>query len=242
MKKVKWVDKDVFFKLLSGESINPSINNLRGCFQSVYPIKLDGENNGSEGFPFIQSKVYPRATISRTGDADTTIYYIERHFFSKGSGLFALITYDSSIIQQRVEAAFRFLGDEGIGTDRNVGNGKFIPHFGATFNFPELSDAKYAINLGMYCPSDEEEFANLTADNAIGYELTKRGGWLSEPYNTWRKKSIYMFREGGCFHFGGNQSNVHVRGCMVDLRPASVKPDLQHPVWRVGMSLFVSCK
>jgi CRISPR type III-A-associated RAMP protein Csm4 len=242
LKKVRWIDKEVFFKMLSGDKVSPTAHNLRGNYQSVHPIRKENADSDKEGIPFVQSKVFPRANVSRFGEKDTVIYHIERHFFSDEAGLYALIKYDSPDMKQRVEAAFRFLGDEGVGTDRNVGNGKFIPHFDEQFEYPEITGASYRINLGLYCPANEDELATLTGDNLIGYELTKRGGWLSEPFNTWRKKSVYMFREGGCFHFGNEQSTLQVKGRMLDLRPDAVHPPMEHPVWRSGISLFFPCK
>jgi CRISPR type III-A-associated RAMP protein Csm4 len=242
MKKVKWVDKDVFSTLTSGLEPNTTIENIRGDFLSSHAIRGNSDHDGKELPPFIQGKVFPRSRVSRFGEENTVIFYIERFFFNEGSGLYGIVFYESETVRERVETGLRFLADEGIGTDRNVGHGKFKPFFGESIEFREIPDGEYCINLGLYCPKDSFELENLINDRYAGYELTRRGGWLSEPFNTWRKKSIYMFKEGSCFFRGKGKEQFNTMGHMVDLRPSSTVSPLQHPVWRSGISLFVPCK
>lgn len=57
--------------------------------------------------------------MSRNGEEDAKPFYMERIFFKDYSGLYFIVHGDTSII----ENALDLLQTEGIGTDRNVGNG-----------------------------------------------------------------------------------------------------------------------
>lgn len=236
-KKVAYVDWTLFQKMLSGESTQSSVP--AGVFCST--------NKDVFAEPIIQGQVVPRATVSRTGKEDTVIFYMERYYFrSDKTGLYCLIHYEDNNLRPKVEAAIRMLGKEGIGTDRNIGNGKFRPEFTdevPTIDIKSAKEPQHAVNLGLFCPESYHEFQNMidVHDPLVSYDLIRRSGWLSEPYQTWRKRAVYMFKEGSVFRLPANIQNSQtlVKGRMVDLRPQQVQPPITHPVWRCGRTLFV---
>ncbi len=231
IKKAAWVDTVIF---------QDSLNDL--------PINYHGNNNFSDSFwssnplpekAFITSQVMPRVTVPRENGEDTTIFYIERFYFEKDAGLYFLAQFDKIEQQQRLEAALRLLGDEGFGTDRNIGHGKFTfeKKEATLFNFNFTRKKGLAVSLGLYCPLSKEETQTMLSKKAVGYDLVKRGGWLSEPYQSWRKKSVYMFREGSVLGIS-NPNSVFALGENVDVNPKTVP--VPHPVWRCGKTIFLS--
>jgi CRISPR-associated protein Csm4 len=233
LKKVNWIDWDIFHQTVQGISMLALDKQVNGSFRSLQTL--------SEG-PIISSNIIPRVRVSRAGKEDTSIFYMERHYFGTGSGLYALVQYHHPEAEYRVRTAFRFLGEEGIGTDRNIGNGKFVPIFGQSIvtNIPKTADM--GINLGLYCPQSQEELSGMINHQDTGYDIIKRGGWLSEPYNTWRKKHVYMFKEGSAFYLGPTtviDPLLPVKGKLTDLKPITVSDPLTHPVWRSGRTLFI---
>jgi len=232
IKKAAFVDQTIFESLLTGGDTVPYIReeNFRGAFWAAKHI---------QEITFLTSSVVPRASISRDGKEDTRIFYIERHYFSDNAGLFFLCRFENDEVRSKFEATLRFLGEEGIGTDRNVGHGKFEIASIESFRFGIVPNRNLAINLGLYCPSDKQELEEALSGDHYGYDILKRGGWLSEPYNTWRKRSVFMFKEGSCFHTG-QQEATFVLGKTVDLKPTEVQPPITHPVWRCGRTLFLS--
>jgi len=245
LKKAVYVDWYLFPKILQ-ESKLSSVN-LSNRLGSYFWI-------GDDGVPLetlqniVRSQIVPRATVSRSGTEDTVIYYVERHYFQPNqSGLYFLIYYEDEDkqLRERIEKAIYFLGQEGIGTDRNVGNGKFKPEFCEPPEM-QIDDSRqgYAVNLGLYHPSSFGELQHMLHDNRttsqISYELIRRSGWLSEPYQTWRKRAVYMFSEGSVFkRLSDSDNKVITMGSNVDVKPQHVHPPIPHPVWRFGRTIFI---
>ena len=243
LKKISWIDWKTFQSLTEGKSTAPKAENLLGKFQSVENINPKVTDKISN--KFLVSQVVPRTAISRTGKEDTTIFYIERFYFKPHAGLYMLAGFNNDDERKKLLFAPRLLGEEGIGTDRNIGHGKFTIETGDEFEIPELKDATHGINLGLYCPSDNDELQQMLNDEHTGYDFIQRGGWLSEPYNNWRKRSIYMFKEGSCFKLPPQQKPVDrllVYGKTHDVKPLEVHPAISHNVWRSGKSIFYPIK
>ena len=239
LKKVQWVDIPIFEALACSVPKQYSNTYFDKGYQTVKELPRD--ELGKLIDP-ISNKVMPRAAISRNGADDTVIYYIERYYFHVQAGLYAIVKFENDEVKSRVVAALRLLADEGIGTDRNIGHGKFNFSMGnLPFNFPEHS--VYGINVGMYCPTEKVEWANFSESDIndearAGFTLVRRGGWMSEPYNTWRKRSVYMAQPGGVFKTEG----ISVAGKVVNVEPNAEGIDVGHKVWRNGRSIFLPCK
>jgi len=79
----------------------------------------------------------------------------------------------------------------------------------------------------------------ILSDDKISYQLIKRGGWITtEPYTTYRKKSVYMFAEGGIFKLNSDK-NIETLGKTVNLKPEAEFLKIQHNIYRVGKSIFL---
>jgi len=134
------------------------------------------------------------------------------------------------------------LKHEGIGTDRNIGNGFFeVSTDEIEINLPE---SEYYSNLSMFCPESESQLMEMLSDDNVAYDFTKRGGWITNPpHNTIRKNTIHMFTPASVFKLSENQQNLTIRGKIVDLKPdLQFEPKIEHPVWRNGKSLFIPVK
>jgi CRISPR-associated protein Csm4 len=189
-----------------------------------------------------KSDVQQRVAIPLEGDLnedgkgkESRPFYIDRIYFEDGCGLFFLVQFHDERLKDQILQCLKILGENGIGTDRTVGNG--------LFEF-ELLDTPIIINvnsaqnkympLGLYLPT-ESEIKETNLDNSA-WSLFKRGGYMGgsndEDKMHLRKKSIYMFGEGSVF-----ESNIELKGKYIDLRPDWDTPI--HPVWRCGMPLML---
>lgn len=230
IKKAEWVDEVILKQMLSGiDPTEKGNDNFSNTFWSSKPIQNE---------KFIDSTVVPRVMVPRNND-DTKIYYIEKYFFKQGSGLYFLASFENSNHKNQFEAALKLLADEGIGTDRNVGHGKFT--FEVTdFVFPDINASFGLIySLGLFIPQDQEEMNFLIDHPRKGYDLVKRSGWLSEPYLTWRKKQVYMFSEGSVFK-SPREGMFITKGKTVDLKPEASHIQIDHPVLRCGKTIFLN--
>jgi CRISPR-associated protein Csm4 len=191
---------------------------------------------------FIRVDADPHASIPRDSQGNqTTPYTFERLHFAKGCGFYFLFEGTDAMFNS-INTAFDLLQDEGLGTDRNLGNGQFtyevkegkdVEAFQNLFTV----DSDYRTNLSLFMPNDGNELNDMLngEDKNVGYELVKRGGWLTtEPNITLHKKAVFMFAEGSVF-----KTNKAITGLTTN-----VKPDfaVTHPVWRVGRSFFVPIK
>lgn len=237
-KKIAYLGQVYFEDLITHRqrTLDPAHLSADGRFISDHP---DVQALGA-GWHLLRSEVQQRVSIPLDHAEDPTPYYVDRLFFRKGAGLwFAFVPTDptDAEIGTWVRAALRLLGDEGIGTDRSVGNGQFDfdPATDAgTLTLHTPDQPTHQLLLSLWCPRRAELSEEFLL--ASSYGLLKRGGYLASPENpahlTYRKKSVYMFNEGSVFPHGPILS-----GKIENLKPDA--PEVTQPVWRDGLALTI---
>jgi CRISPR-associated protein Csm4 len=231
VKKVSWLDKNYFEKVLNGETLfkdGVDVDNIKGDF-------LTADKDFDE--KFIKSQVFPRVTVSRDASEDAVPFYMDRVFFKDYSGLYFIAEGNVALIRK----ALNLLQSEGIGTDRNVGNGFFeYERTEVELNLPDETD--FALALSNYIPSNKKELANLIDNENVAYDFVRRGGWITTPpHNTIRKNAVYAFSASSVFK--KEISGVCELGKIVDLSPTlDFEPKVNHPIWRCGKALFIPIK
>lgn len=187
--------------------------------------------------PVFATDVQQRVTIPANYTEDPLPYYVDRLYFSQSAGLwFAFEPTDGdATIYADVLAALKCLGDNGIGTDRSVGNGQFeVIEAELTLNVADVPT--HDLLLSLWCPQQAEIDAHFLAQSAYG--LVKRGGYMASPdrpeHLTYRKKSIYMFTEGSIFPHRADKSLI---GKVADLKPDA--PEVIQHVWRDGLAFTI---
>lgn len=168
-------------------------------------------------------------------------FYIDKIHFPKESGLYFIIQFHDEKYKAIIQQYLMILGEEGIGKHKNVGSGSFDFEGFEPFSLDIPSDTEHFISLSLYCPETEEDLPKL---DESAYEIIKRGGWIATPsdetHQSLRKRSVYMFKEGGVFRFS-NKTSVMVKGQLHDLKPVK-RPDVAHSIWRDGRGLFIGLK
>lgn len=231
VKKVSWLDKTYFEKIINGEQLfanEGDVDNVKGDFLT---------NNSMFDEKFIFSQVFPRVTVSRNGSEDAKPFYMDRIFFKDYSGLYFIAEGDTS----KIEPALNLLQTEGIGTDRNVGNGYF-EYEDESLELELPDNANYSLTLSSYIPESKEQLTELLNGDNIAYDFARRGGWITTPpYNTIRKNVIYAFTAASVF--AKQTSDVYTMGEIVNLRPKlGLESEVKHPIWRCGKALFIPIK
>lgn len=231
VKKVAWLDAKYFSKALRGEQLfdEQTIQNLNnGVYLTDETIDKD----------FITSQVSPRVTVSRDGQEDAKPFYMDRIMFKDYSGLFFVVDGDTTLLDK----AIALLQSEGIGTDRNVGNGYFeYETKEVEITMPEESDC--SITLSSYIPESKEQLSEMLGSEKIAYDFQRRGGWITTPpHNTLRKKYVYAFTAGSVF--ASKCNGIEQKGLVgVDLKPTiNWSQKVGHPIWRCGRALFLPIK
>lgn len=225
VKKVKWIEKSLFEDVIKGNNISLK-SSLQGDYLSVHKVDSD----------FMYKQVSERVTIPRDRSSeDSRPFYMERIYFSDG-GLYFLAHGDHL---DRIDSALKLLQYEGIGTDRNVGNG-FFEFTSSDISLEGIRNTEYSMALGLYCPENKEQLQN-ELDAKSAYELVKRGGYITkEGYQTLEKCSIYMMTEGSILK---TNKPIHGKAC-IDLTPKDLPDDMRpnHPIYRCGRTIFIPVK
>lgn len=230
IRKVKWLDLDYFQKVLNGTTLFESEEDLKSIHKHYLTCQRIQDD-------FIKSEIMPRVNVSRAGNEEARPFYLDRLFFRDNSGLFFIACGDTSLL----DVALDVLSTEGIGTDRNVGNG-FFEYDVSEIELSLPTNTNLALSLSTFIPSSKEELDTLLEGSRVAYELIRRGGWITtNPYNSYRKNAIYAFDTASVF--SASLSTIEVRGAIVDLSPKKdFEPTLTHPIWRCGKSIFIPLK
>ncbi len=185
----------------------------------------------------VQSRVYQACDKGSESDRIQP-YFVERVYLQPSVHFFFLVQTKDEKVKKIFDESFNVLSQQGIGSDKNVGNGKFsivkcgepLPmEFQGIFG---LKNGGCIMNLSLYNPSEEE------IDMVRGgmYQLVKRGGWITTPpFHTLRKRSVIMIREGSCFKL--NDKGLP-EGRVLNISP-SWNAEIRPIVFRSGKSLFI---
>lgn len=238
VKKVQWIDSNLYSSVLSGESLfdgtDSYIPYIQGNYLTTYELPED--NNGSK--EFVRSEVSQRVTLmSRTGEEDAKPFYVDKILFRYDAGLYFIVEGDTSLL----EKALHLLSLEGIGTDRNVGYG-FFEYTADSLSIDLPKEANHQLSLSLLIPESKEQLEMLLNSECVAYDFVRRGGWITTyPYMTLRKNAIYGFVPGSVFRKDEGESAT-VIGKIVDLKPETVDVEITHHVWRNGKAIMLPIK
>ena len=238
VKKVQWIDSNLYSSVLSGESLFDGTDSYIPYIQESYltTCELPEDINGSKDF--VRSEVSQRVTlISRTGEEDAKPFYVDKILFRYDAGLYFIVEGDTSLL----EKALHLLSLEGIGTDRNVGYG-FFEYTADSLSIDLPKEANHQLSLSLLIPESKEQLEMLLNSECVAYDFVRRGGWITTyPYMTLRKNAIYGFVPGSVFRKDEGESAT-VIGKIVDLKPETVDVEITHHVWRNGKAIMLPIK
>jgi CRISPR-associated protein Csm4 len=236
LKNIEWIDLQLYSKhLADAKGLEVQLEWLQETcksYMSVHPLKS-----------FLKSQLEPKVRISRVGE-DSEPYYLERLFFQQGSGLYVI--FKGSATDFEVFCKWmKLLGQEGIGTDRSIGNGLFTiqreENASVLAAFRSIFEVKsdHSVNLSLYLPKSSLDLEAQLDSAHAGYTLLKRGGWITtEGMNTLRKRGSYFFAEGSVFKLNAAQTH-YCMGNTINLAPEVVQT---RKIWRMGKALFAPIK
>ncbi len=231
LKKIQWLDLSVFTThTQTQKGFEWTGSHLKGDYLSINDINPH----------FIVRNVEPKVTVPRDiGDAMP--FYVEQVRFLEGSGLYFLFEGTAADFDT-VTAALDVLQYEGFGSDRSTGHGLFeyevaddISVFENLFNTKTAS--VYSTNLSLLLPQTSGDIQDWLPDNdpKVGYELVRRGGWITdEARNSYQKQSVMMFVEGSILHTAQKST-----GTAIDVKPKRDEFNTFHPIYRIGKSLNI---
>lgn len=224
LKKIKFIECSLWQELLSGKTLEVCSTQLQGDY--LFPL------NETDFAKPMQSQVNQRVFVPRD-NSNTQPFFFDWTYFRENAGLFFLVKAEDDIIEE-LKSLLEMLGETGIGTDKNVGGGKFeVEKSNIRVDIPEKPNA--SLLLSTYIPT-EEELPKLQLPDSK-YELIRRDGYLAGSSETdfrhLRKKAVYMFSVGSVF-----KTTDDIQGKIVDLKPDWNDPRM-HPIYRSGKPFVV---
>jgi CRISPR type III-A-associated RAMP protein Csm4 len=227
LKKIKYIDAELWSEIAKGKSV--TLKSEQMCKDFLLGTTGDFE------IPY-KSQVNQRVSVPREDGKNAESFFFNWTYYHPKSGLYCLTDAKGEKFTEIV-TLFERLGESGIGTDRNVGGGKFEVEPN-TLDLPDIPDANYTALLSLYIPQ-EEEISRLNLHSSR-YELLLRGGYLSgsevEAFRHLRKRSIYMFNAGSLF-----STTAVLEGKTVNLKP-DWNDERMHPVYRSGRPFCLPVK
>ncbi|MCM8788411.1 MAG: type III-A CRISPR-associated RAMP protein Csm4 [Candidatus Omnitrophica bacterium] len=190
-KKIKYIEKSQFEKLLGGELLEKVV-----------------KQKEQESFSFVLNT--PRLAINRMNNSPgENFFYFSEVFFTSESGLFFMVDFKDPSFMKQFDAALRLSSHEGIGGDRTCGKGHFSIESISNVEFVLPPDADGSVLLSL-CNPQEKEFHQLKQGY---YEIIERRGYIYSPYaRNYRRKSVRMITEGSVIP--GN-----ISGGLIDITP-----------------------
>lgn len=230
LKKIKYLESNLWNVVVAGKRLEVVSSQIKDDFL-VSVGNVDGFNK-----PY-KTQVNQRVSVPRVDNKPAEPFFFEWKYFNSNAGLYCILDTSDDARCREIVDLFGRLGEIGLGTDRNVGGGKFTVESKEWKTIDvEKSDAQMLLSL--YIPT-EEELAELNLQESK-YELLLRGGYISGSSETelshLRKKSVYTFNVGSVF-----KTTTVPSGKIVDLKP-EWNDEKMHSVYRSGKPFVVPVK
>jgi len=244
-KKIKFVSHDLF-EAITNDKIDKSQIPLKETKESSKPKTIQErylpshkmldeilkyyELKDINKLYFTRKTDTPRVTIDRCSMASDVYHYADV-YYNKNVGLYFVMKVEKKEYENRLKAAIRLLGDEGIGGDRSSGKGLFEVSFSDEIKF-NVEPSKNGMNVTLSLVYPKREEVKLLSNSV--FELTSRRGWVySLWHKTLRRKTVRMITEGSVLQNG-------ICGDIVDVSPSeNGKRISTHPVYRYGYAFCV---
>ena len=171
-KKIRWLSKGLLGRIVAGKPIDfQEIMVLDGVI-GVSREEFDENDELSASLPWVLCE-RQRVGVDRLGAVgDGALFFFALQFFSPSSGLYFMVDLPEDETD-RFRSALAFLGDTGLGADRNSGLGHFKVVGDEQFSI-EVHNKKGRLNLSLFNPGTNDDIRALTQMSA--YELITTGG------------------------------------------------------------------
>ncbi|MBW1982611.1 MAG: type III-A CRISPR-associated RAMP protein Csm4 [Deltaproteobacteria bacterium] len=193
-KKVRWISRELFELVLSGHSLD--FSQAAVITNNVAVSRAEAEANPELRKVSLWAIIErQRVSVDRLGiPGEGGLFSFALQFFSQASGLYILADVPDEQ-RARFRSALGYLGDCGIGADRNSGLGHFKVVDETEFSISLPARAEAWITLSLFNPGPDNDILTMTRQAAYG--LLTRSGWISGT--TIGRPPIRVFVEGSCF-------------------------------------------
>lgn len=222
LKKIKYLEKSIFESYyLKGEPVAVKREQLFG--------DLVSKNVLSDYDVLYKKHEVERVVVPKSESTASVPFFFEFKYFSADAGLYCITDAKGERFAELLDL-FGRLGQEGIGSDKNIGCGHFEVEPG-TIDIADIASPE-KLMLSMYLPT-EAELQNIDLDKST-YQLYLRGGYMAgdadEQKRHYLKKAVYMFGSSSLIY-----CDKPLEGRIVDLNNGMS----QHEVFRSGKAFYI---
>ncbi len=156
-----------------------------------------------DGVVIWESVSNARNAIDRVSVETTAFFHEDGIVLGEGVRAYCLLEASEPDVARSVLAAFRWLGERGIGGGASVGYGRFdAAAFEDVSWLPDDPAGNTRVTLSLYHPSVEERAAFAAHPEAVAYEPAIRKGRLESAFvpipQVWKRSVLYL-AEGARF-------------------------------------------
>lgn len=190
VKKVAWISQAVLEMILGGKTID--LSNVIISKQFAYTTKEAQVQDLITTSPWKLSE-RQRVSVDRLGgQSEAGTFFFAQQQFHPECGLFFLAETSN---EKKFESVIHFLGDCGLGADRNSGLGHFQikNKMDLAIKIPDECDG--SLILSLYNPGPDDNLSRQVSSCA--YNITNRSGWISG--SSAGRPPIRVFEEGSFF-------------------------------------------
>lgn len=189
-KDVKYLDEDIFLKIISNELTELDIINNLDDYNIIFSSLLTKNEINLDEFGFGRN-IIPNNKINRLNN-ETEIFYSDGDTYYN-SGLFFIVKLFDERYEKIIKSSMKFLKDRGFGKDISTGKGHFDYEIEYDDIFDNFDDGNSFVTLSRYIPCKNE--LKFIQNNSF-YEISSKRGRSS---NNEIRKQIRFFNEGSVF-------------------------------------------
>ncbi|MCP4351448.1 MAG: type III-A CRISPR-associated RAMP protein Csm4 [Desulfobacterales bacterium] len=193
LRKIQWISEGIYNQVLDGKEIScTSIFEVSGnAAITAEEKKACPEINESPAWVLTERQ---RVSVDRMGaKQEGGLFFFALQFFAPDSGLWFMAEADTQDYR-KLRSALDYLGDTGVGADRNSGLGHFAVIAEQEFQVSQKGEQGWT-TLSLFNPGPDENLDNMIQNAAYG--LTTRSGWVNNT--TVGRPPIRAFTEGSYF-------------------------------------------
>lgn len=193
-KEIRWISRSLLDQALSGNPIE--IDSVKKLPCGIAVTEREEKAIAATGQPraWVLSE-RQRVSVDRLNQAGKGgLFFFALQFFSPLAGLY-FIADMSDTHAKAFRAALEYLGDSGIGADRNTGIGHFRIRSEEPFEVDNSERRRGWFNLSLFNPGSGDDIHAICKVSAYG--LTTRSGWLTGT--TVGRPPVRSFTEGSFF-------------------------------------------
>jgi CRISPR-associated protein Csm4 len=232
LKSVQWISRMLFEKILSGALFEFADVQLlpRGIAISHDEFQKHPDLKCFQAWTVTERQ---RVSVDRLHlPKEGGLFFFALQFFAPQSGLY-FMAQTRNQCDGELRSALDFLGDTGIGADRNSGLGHFKIREEVDLDLQVPDPSEGWATLSLFNPGQDDDLPELTYKTA--YEIIRRAGWISN--STIGRPPLRAFTEGSYF------SRKPIGRVLQMPIPVDLKGHggMEHPVYRDFRAISLPC-